>query len=204
MSVSVDLFTELKVNGRWVCIDPWIIYSGEDIAHRDVKHLLPLLSGGSAVYWIVRDIEMTAMKPRDLSGTLQAELHLGDDDRVYGIPGYYFASRDFDVPEYCGYFPRQEVLSLRNDPGYEVNTDEFLPVQQYLELSADAQRAFEYMEYTEPWGERDICRRIERGIKIRLGAFEDYGQHYDGEKRAYVPDFDRVGWSDLRVIVRVS
>lgn len=131
MSVSVDLFTELKVNGRWVCIDPWIIYSGEDIAHRDVKHLLPLLSGGSAVYWIVRDIEMTALKPRDLSGTLQAELHLGDDDRVYGIPGYYFASRDFDVPEYCGYFPRQEVLSLRNDPGYEVNTDEFLPVQQY-------------------------------------------------------------------------
>lgn len=203
MSVYVDVYTDAWVDGKWVNIDLYTYYPSSD-PKRPNFHLVPAVSGQSAVMSALRDISnQTPLHHDDLSAKLQSCIRNSEDLALRAVPGYWFAQKNLDKPEYSGYIPRQSILNYEAgisndpDPGCDI-----LTASEYRSLNPDEQQGYQYYEWTESWGTRDIWRRIKDGIQLRLNAFEDYCRQWDGTAKKFLPD--QIGWEDVRVVFHIS
>ena len=90
------------------------------------------------------------------------------------IDGNWFAKANLDLPEFCGFFPRQDVCRYLSNPDEnELNSEAMLSAEEYRELDEEAKKAYQYFEYTEPFGSREILRRLKRNVMERVWAFND-------------------------------
>lgn len=203
MSVSVDVYTEAKIDGKWVNIDMYTYYPNTNPNHNGF-HLIPVVSGASAVRNAMMDIEDVVSLPyEDLSEKLKDQIRDYGDLYLRTLPASWFLSKRLDTPEFSGYIPRQSLLQyeagITNDP--DPNCEMLTPAE-YRQLTADEQMAYQYYEWTESWGTRDVWRRIKEGVRLRINAFEDYCRHWDSQQRAFVPE--KVDWSNTRIVFHIS
>ena len=165
MSISVTGYTEAKIEGKWYCID---FFQYDMNGH---VHHIPCVEGQSIVHTALQwecDMDRIGV-PTDLSPQVKAEC-TGRDGKLFGeddphwnpwhmVRGSWFGSVDLDQPEHCGYFPRQAVADYLSNP-HDVTLDEgdMIPVEEYRELPEEEKKAYQYYEYTSPYGNR--CLRL--------------------------------------------
>ena len=163
MSISVTGYTEAKIEGKWYCID---FFQYDMNGH---VHHIPCVEGQSIVHTALQwecDMDRIGV-PTDLSPQVKAEC-TGRDGKLFGeddphwnpwhmVRGSWFGSVDLDQPEHCGYFPRQAVADYLSNP-HDVTLDEgdMIPVEEYRELPEEEKKAYQYYEYTSPYGNRSI------------------------------------------------
>lgn len=188
MSISVDVYAEARVGGMWISIDHYLHYT-RDGDEKFVK--VPILEGQSSCYSVLRDYGEMAQYP-ELSQY---------GERVYVMPGSWFAQKNLELPEYSGYVPRQNVLDYESGSRDDMPYWEWIGVEEYRELTTEVQQGYQYYEWTEPWGARDTLRRIKRGLEFRMGAFNNHAIHWDSELKKFTPD--DIGWEDVRAVVKV-
>ena len=190
MSISVNIYTEAKINGEWTNIDLWTRYG-------DQWWMVTCLEGGSTVYSTVRNHDEFHRIP-----TEELFHSLGRTDEPYGtcyaMSASWLAAKDLELPEYSGYLPRQQVLDYTCGVLSELDTWEMITPAEYRKLTPDEQMGYQFYEWTESWGERDILRRIKRGVHDRINAFNDYCREWNSAERSFVPA--KVEWTDVRVI----
>ena len=74
--------------------------------------------------------------------------------------------------------------------------------QDYRELTTEEKMGYQYYEWTESWGVRDVWRRLKEGVQQRINWFEDYCRHWDSNQHAFVPE--KVDWSNTRLVFHTS
>lgn len=188
MSVTVLVYAEARIGGVWTSIDHYLHYV-RDGDERFVK--IPILEGSSGCASILRG--MGAMRELPDQGRY--------GERIYVISGSWLAEKNLEKPEYSGYVPRQAVLDYEAGTCDDISYWEFIGVEEYRTLNQNEQQGYQYYEWTEPWGERDILRRIKRGLEFRMHAFNDNAIHWDNELKRFTPD--DITWSDVRAVVMI-
>ena len=194
-------FTEARVNGKWQCID---FYQHD--AERILRHI-PCITGGSFTRLALeRDCDMQYQMgiPKGISDGVRREC-TRRDGRLYGeeesgwhswyiIEGSWFDQVDFGIPESCGFFPRQAISHYLSHPDEDtLNTDEMLSAEEYQSLDAEAKKAYQYYEYTDPSGNRAILQNLKQAVEDRVFAFNEY-QYLEAESQ-------NISLSDIRVLI---
>lgn len=204
MSVWLDGYTEAKVNGQWQCID----FFQQDVKGR--LRIVPCITGQSLVKQALEwdcDWQYLMAPPGDLSDAVKKECT--DDDGVlagmenprwrswYVIDGKWFEKVDFSIPEYCGFFPRQEIGRQLSHPEEDsLSEDHMLSVEEYQELDAEAKKAYQYYEYTPPYGSRSILREFYQAVSARVEAFN--------RNLAWEDEDSAISLRDVRVLILES
>lgn len=190
MSISVNIYTEAKINGAWTNIDFWTKYGGKE-------HLVTCVEGGRLVYSAIRNTEefrqVTAEEP---GSPIRSR-----EGNFYALPASWLAAKDLELPEFSGYLPRQQVFDYTCGVISELDTWEMLSPAEYRKLTLEEQQGYQFYEWTESWGVRDVLRRIKRGVKDRMNAFNGYCREWDSASRDFVPA--KLEWTDVRVIAWV-
>ena len=208
MSISVDVYTEAKIDGVWTNIDFWVHYPpGRPASESGIKeHIVPCLIGGSSVNNTLRHLDVcTSIPYHELSDTLKSCIpDPGDGDAwmLKTIPAGWLYARNLDLPEFSGYLPRQNILNYESGVTYDLDDSEMISPAEYRALSQDEQSAYQYYEWTERWGERDILRRIKAAVLERMASYDDFCRAWDREKKAFVPQ--QIDWPDVRLVIYSS
>ena len=204
MSVWLDGYTEAKVNGQWQCID----FFQQDVKGR--LRIVPCVTGQSLVKQALEwdcDWQYLMAPPGDLSDAVKKEC-TGDDGVLAGtenprwrswyvIDGKWFEKVDFSIPEYCGFFPRQEIgRQLSHPEEYSLSEDHMLSVEEYQELDTEAKKAYQYYEYTPPYGSRSILREFYQAVSARVQAFN--------RNLAWEDEDSAISLRDVRVLILES
>lgn len=203
MSTNVIGYTEARIDGKWYCID---FFQYDITGH---IHHIPCLDGQSMVYTALQwDCDMECIPvPTDLSAQVRASCTgrdgklIGEDDPHWNpwhqVTGSWFGSVDLDQPEYCGFFPREDITYHLSNPGTnEMNENNMISVQTYHELPDEEKKAYQYYEYTSPWGNRAILRAFKNNVLARIKAWNDEVTLCKPEWRIILPD--------VRVLLVVS
>ena len=81
-----------------------------------------------------------------------------------------------------------------NNKGLDrLDTDDMLSVEEYRELSEVEKKAYQYYEYTDPYGSRQILRSFKESVLARVRAYND---NISWEMRENAIDL-----SDVRVLI---
>lgn len=197
MSIWVTGYTEARIKDKWYCID---------FCQYDIKgqlHHVPCIEGQSFVRQALEwDCQMDDMMepPDDLSEEVRrmctskdGELFGTGNQRWYSwhiIKGSWFAKASLGLPETCGFFPRQNVCDYLSNPDeVEMDTEKVLSIEEYQELDAEAKKAYQYFEYTDPSGNRRILHDFKSTVLERINAFNDI---LPREERDQEITFDRI------------
>ena len=179
MSVWITGYTEAKVDGEWHCID----FHQYDF--RGKLHHIPCITGQSMVRQALEwdcDMQRIMGAPAELSEEVRRE-RTSDEGVLYGtgklswfswnvIEGSWFAKANLDLPEFCGFFPRQDVCRYLSNPDEnDLDTEEMLSVAEYQSLDPEVKKAYQYFEYTEIGGSRQILRDLKRAVLDRVRAY---------------------------------
>ena len=98
------------------------------------------------------------------------------------------------LPESCGFFSRNALSwYLSNPEENRLDTDDMLSVEEYRELSEEEKKAYQYFEYTEPYGSRQILRSFMEAVLARVRAYND-NISWDMRENA-------IDLSDVRVLI---
>ena len=205
MGVWLTGYTEAKVNGKWRNID---FYQYDS---KGKLHLIPAIEGQSFVkYAFEWDCKMDDLMgtPDDPSEVVRKECStkdgvlLGPSEAAgfccwYVVEGKWFDKANLEIPESCGFFKR-DALSwhLGNPDENSLNVDDMLSVEEYQELSPEIKKAYQYYEYTDPSGSRQIMRRFKEAVLARIRAYNDHIKWDDKEKE--------IDCSDVRVLILQS
>ena len=177
MDIYYTLHCEAKINGKW---ENWDLYTFKAVGKYQV---IPVLKGKSAVGAALNWYDLISQHiSRDEIAAKTLEVHPTDhpeyqDWRVFDYNAF-FGDKDFSVQEYAGYMARNVMNTYRAEKDADylaamVETDAFITPAQYANLTPEAQRGFEWCEFTQPFGIHDIMRRIQHGVQIRLYATDD-------------------------------
>lgn len=113
------------------------------------------------------------------------------------IEGSWIEKAQLELPEACGFFPRQDVcLYLANPDDSLLNIEEMLSVEEYRKLEPEAKKAYQYFEYTDPVGTRQILRNFKTAVLQRVWAYNDHLAWHSQQKE--------ITLSDVRVLVTQS
>ena len=113
------------------------------------------------------------------------------------VEGSWFEKANLSMPEYCGFFPRQGVsYYLSNPDENELNTEDMLSIEEYQTLEAEVKKAYQYFEYTEPYGSRTILREFKSAVTERVWA---YNRGLSWEDREL-----EISLNDVRVLIQVE
>ena len=204
MSIWLNGYTEAKVNGQWQCID----FFQQDVKGR--FRIVPCIAGKSLVKQALDwgcDCKYTMGPPEDLSETVKKEC-TGDDGVLAGtenprlcswymIDGKWFEKADFNIPEYCGFFPRQEIgRHLSHSEEDSLDEEHMLSVEDYQELDAETKKAYQYYEYTPPYGNYSILKEFCQAVSARVQAFN--------RNLTWADECSAIDLWDVRVLILVS
>jgi len=199
MSTHVIGYTEAKIDGKWYCID---FFQYDKTGH---IHHQPCIEGqsmvASALDWDC-EIDRIAI-PTDLSEQVRATC-TGSNGKLFGesdphwnpwhmVKGSWFASVNLSQPEYCGFFPREDIANYLSDPSNPLDENCMLPAEDYHELSEEERKAYQYYEYTAPYGNRQIMRDFKECVLARIKAWNN--------EIAYCDDHAEINLSDVRVLI---
>ena len=203
MGINVTGYTEARIDGKWYCID---FFQYDMTGH---IHHLPCIEGQSIVRTALDwdcEVERIAT-PTDLSDLVR-EKCTGKDGKLFGeddpywnpwhmVRGSWFGLVDLDQPEHCGYFPRQSVADFLSNP-HEMTLDEddMIPVEEYRELSVEEKKAYQYYEYTSPYGNRAILRDFKNAVVERMNAWN--------REIAFCNNHMQISLSDIRVLLIIG
>ena len=71
-----------------------------------------------------------------------------------------------------------------------------IPVEEYRELPEEEKKAYQYYEYTSPYGNRAILRDFKRAVQARIDAWTS--------EIAFCKDHMQISLSDVRVLLIVG
>ncbi len=197
MGIYVTGYTEAKVRERWHCIDFW-----QHDAEGKMRHI-PCIAGQSMVAQALEldcDMDRIAL-PSDISEQVR-EMCTHKDGSLFGskfedgnpwhiVRGRWFEKANLDQPEFCGFFPRNEVAAyLANPDETEISEDDMVSAAEYRHMDEEEKKAYQYFEYTPQWGNRSILRRLKRNVIERMNAWNDMA-------------FQDISLSDIRVLLRI-
>ena len=179
MSIRVTGYTEARVEDRWVNID-FFIYD----QHGRLK-IVPCIDGASFTFdSLERDTSMYRFYgvPDDLSFAVKKECILpngtlkGADNNFdyswFCIDGSWFQKVNLNMPEHCGFFPRQAIVNyLSNPTENDLDSEVMLSIEGYQALEAEVKKAYQYFEYTSEWSNRQVLRDLKDAVLSRLVAF---------------------------------
>jgi len=177
MGTYYTLHCEVKIDGKW---ENWDLYTFKSVGKYQI---IPIIEGksfvGSALNWY-NLISQRINRDEIASKTLEAhstEHPEWQDWRVFDYNAF-FGDKNFDIPEYAGYIARDvmNVYRTEKDSDYlaaMIDTESFITPAQYAKLTPEAQRGFEWCEFTQPFGIHDVMRRIQQAVQIRLYATDD-------------------------------
>lgn len=207
-SLYVEVYTEAKIDGVWTNIDFWTRYppGRPNVGDNRGEHIVPSLNGGSRLYSVLRDLDICyPLKHEELSSTLQQHIHKIDESEAWTLkafPAAWLYAKNLDLPEYGGYLTRQSILNYESGLSHgELSDYDMLTPEEYRNLSPDEQSAYQYYEWTEKWGERDILKRIKENVQERMLAYDDYGRAWDSTQKKFLPE--QIDWPDVRVVVYI-
>ncbi len=203
MGISVTGFTEARIHDKWYCIDFFQYDTSGNIQH------IPCLEGQSMTYSALQcNCQIADISaPKDLSEQVR-QICTGLDGKLLGegerywhpwniVHGDWFESVDLTQPECCGFFPRQAVADyLSNPTENEMNEEEMLSAQEYHKLGKEEKKAYQYFEYTPPWGNRRILRDFKENVIARINTWNS--------EIAFCKEDMQVGLSDVRVLLIVG
>lgn len=172
MSTHYTLHCEVLKNGSW---ENWDLYRFKGINNYEV---IPVLQGksflGSALRWyglLDKRIDYEEVSDRTTNAHIT---HLPEyqDWRVFDYREFY-KDKNFLLYEHCGYFARDVLNQFKTENDYEIlkaamETASFLSPGEFAKITPEAQRGFEYFEFTVPGGIHDTMRRIQDAVEIRL------------------------------------
>lgn len=176
MGIYYTLHCEVKINDKW---ENWDLYTRQPAGE---YRIIPLLEGksfvGSALNWydlLSQNLNRSEVAEKTLEAH-PTEYPEHQDWRVFDYNAF-FDGKNFSVPECCGYMSRSIMNQYRTEKNSEilnsaVGTSAFLSPGEYAKLTPQAQRGFEWCEFTTEFGIHDVMRRIQQGVKIRLYAAE--------------------------------
>lgn len=192
MSIWVTCYIEAKIDGVWHSID---LYSkvGSDLV------IAPILEGQSYVREALRFYDVDSRIQYDeLSAELKANRKYCEYTSWSTIPGKWFESKRFDVPERVGYLPRQVVLDYYAGDSYgdlETYEDQLISYEAFRHLTPGEQMAFQYIEFTPIFGPRDTMNRISNAMYERIRQYNAYPFILSEDRRT------RVCIEDTRLII---
>lgn len=202
MSVDITGYTEALINGEWHCID---FYQYDS---KGKLHLIPSIQGRSLVSYALEEeckMDYINRPPDTVSDAVRRECStetgvlLGPTEGEglcswSVVPGKWFLKANLALPESCGFFTR-DALSwyLSNPEENRLDTDDMLSVEEYRELSEEEKKAYQYYEYTDPYGSRQILRSFKEAVLARVRAYND---NISWEMRENTIDL-----SDVRVLI---
>ena len=204
MSVYVTGYTEAKINGKWHCIDFYQYDSKGKLS------IVPCISGQSMVLHAIEwgcDADRMMGAPDHISDGVRKKCS-NDNGVLYGtgdqnwcswyvIDGSWLEKANLSMPEYCGFFPRQDVSNYMSNPDEnEMNTEDMLSIEEYQDLDAEVKKAYQYFEYTEPYGSRSILYDFKQAVLERVRAYNSELQWEDRELK--------INLSDVRVVILVE
>ena len=179
MSIWLTGYTEALIQGKWHGID---FYQHDAAGH---LHIVPCITGQSFVRQALEwdcDMQNLIGVPDGLSDEVRKECS-GSDGVLYGteeqrwhfwytIDGSWFERVDFSIPESCGFFPRQEISRYQSNPDeYTLDEEKMISVEEYQKLDAEAKKAYQYYEYTNPAGNRAILQEFKQAVMDRIMAY---------------------------------
>ena len=201
MSTWIDGYTEARINGKWQCID----FFQYDIEGK--LHHVPCITGQSFVCSTLEwncEMENTIGVPEDLSELVRRECS-SSDGVLYGtgelrwyqwyiVEGRWFAAVNLEVPEYCGFFSREDICRYLSNPDEnDLNPEKMLSIEEYQALEPEIKKAYQYYEYTDPTGSRRIMRDFKQAVMDRIRAFNN-SLTWENMKLEITP-------SDVRVLI---
>lgn len=204
MSIWVDGFTEARINGKWHCIDFHQYDMDGKLCH------IPCITGQSFVYHALEwdcNLQDLMGVPDDLSEEVRKKCS-ADDGVLYGtgdqnwyhwhvLEGSWFNTVNLEVPESCGFFPRNDVCRyLSNPEDNELNSEEMLSIEDYQALEPEVKKAYQYFEYTDPSGTRQIMREFKQAVLERVWAFN--------RNLSWESHVKEITLSDVRIVIIVS
>lgn len=201
MSVWIEGYTEAKVNGRWECIDFY---------QYDAKgklRICPCIFGQSmvraALEWDCTRTSYGVTMPDGMSEAVRKAFHVDDkpSGEFYGswyvVDGDWFSKADLSLPEYCGFFPRSDVNRFLSHPDQEeMNVDNMISAEEYHKLDKEEKKAYQYFEYTDPYGSRQILRDFKQAVLSRI--------YHRNEISDWSADEPEIKLSDVRVVLLES
>ncbi len=179
MSTIITGYTEALVENRWVNID-FFIYD-----QRGELKIVPCIEGHSFAYdALAQNTSMywLSTAPDDLSNAVKKASTLPDgtligadhdcDHMWFCIDGTWFQKVNLNMPEHCGFFPRQAIVNYMSNPAEnDLDMEVMLSIEGYQALEAEVKKAYQYFEYTSEWSGRQILRELKDAVQSRVVAF---------------------------------
>lgn len=201
MSTIVTGYTEACVENKWVNID-FFVYD-----QRGELKIVPCIEGASFTYDILeRDTPLywLSTAPDDLSDAVKkvstfpdGSLIGTDDDYAhmwFCINGSWFQKVNLNMPEQCGFFPRQAVVNYLSNPSEnDLDMEVMLSIEGYQALEVEVKKAYQYFEYTSEWSSRQILRNLKDAVMSRVVAFN--------RARDYQKQDIAITLNDVRVVL---
>lgn len=197
MGITYTLYCEAKIGDKWYNID--FYQRPLDGAPK----LTPVIWGKSvirsAIDWYVHPVPLDAGTLSDV--TRGQESDKAQDYQWKFIPGSWFIGKELDTPEYCGYFPKQEVLDFKSGLTDMICSEDMLDTEAYLALPDEGKIAYQYFEWTEEWGPRYVLKLIQHGVEERIRACNEWLFSIPKELRG---NTDGISWGDVRLVVFID
>lgn len=193
MSVWVECYAEARINGVWRSVDFYSKRGNEFV-------IAPIMTGQSMLYSAIN--WEAAYTPVGYSAISEDYRSMWPDREYvsyYAIPGNWFECRDLEQPEFCGYIPRQQVASFKSGEIDEINDEELISAFEFSAMTPEAQQAYTYIEYTNPFSIRDYMRRLKRGLEDRMVQYNEFGRQSTEDRCD-----PAISLSDMRMIVRID
>ena len=183
MGTNYTLHLETLIDGVWT---NWDLYKHQC---GSTYTIIPLIVGGSFVgdalkrYDLLRirlSRDEVAAGTRDAHPTLYPEYQ---DWRAFNCKEF-FSNKNYLLPENSGFFAKDILNQFRAEGDYTLLDStmacgvSYASPSDYAKMSPQAQKGFEYYEYTSPGGVYDVMRRICQGVQIRT-EFVDKTKHTD-------------------------
>ena len=179
MSMMITGYTEARIEDRWVDID-FFVYD----QHSELK-IVPCIEGHSFAYDALEQgtyMYRLSTAPDDLSDAVKkvsaspdGTLIGADDDYDhfwFCIDGSWFQKVNLNMPEHCGFFPRQAIVNYMSNPAEnDLDMEVMLSIEGYQALEAEVKKAYQYFEYTSEWSNRQVLRDLKDAVLSRLVAF---------------------------------
>ncbi len=82
---------------------------------------------------------------------------------------------------------------LVNPDDNEIDEEEMLSIEEYQSLGAEVKKAYQYFEYTAPYGSRKILCDFKQAVMERMWAYNN--------SLAYEERNLEIGLNDIRVLI---
>lgn len=199
-----ELYTEATIDGKPVNLDFLQRPPGGE------PQLVPLIEGksavGSALRWhgLGQPIDWENLSP-ELQEKFPKKETSDPFSRYYFeyFPATWFDGKNLNLPEFSGFVLRQTIHDFESGEVESISGEGFLSPDEYNELEPETRVAYRYYEWTEPWGIRDVMRRIETALNARVFAF-NWSTRFETDRLIWGDAPQEVSRDQIKVIVHMS